>query len=74
MNENPPNPNLNATELLEFALCLATFPDDSRTQMVKKFIQHRAYWLLSSPTIKQDLAYSHSSSLLSTNPRFPPEY
>ncbi|GAC1347636.1 MAG: hypothetical protein NVSMB27_13490 [Ktedonobacteraceae bacterium] len=32
MNENSPNPNLNATELLELALRLATYPDDSRTQ------------------------------------------
>jgi len=32
MNENLPNPNLNATELLEFALRLATYPNDSRTQ------------------------------------------
>jgi hypothetical protein len=38
MNENSPNPNLNATELLEFALRLATFPDDSCTQMVKKLL------------------------------------
>jgi hypothetical protein len=32
MNENSPNPNLNATDLLELALRLATYPGDSRTQ------------------------------------------
>jgi hypothetical protein len=32
MNENSPNPNLNETDLLEFALRLATYPGDSRTQ------------------------------------------
>src|SRR5258706_6920398 len=32
MNENSPNPNLNAPDLLEFALRLATYPNDSHTQ------------------------------------------
>jgi hypothetical protein len=32
MNENSPNPNLTETDLLELALRLATYPDDSRTQ------------------------------------------
>ena len=32
MNENSPNPNLNETDLLELALRLATYPNDSRTQ------------------------------------------
>jgi hypothetical protein len=32
MNENSPNPNLNETDLLEFALRLAAYPNDPSTQ------------------------------------------
>ena len=37
MNENSPNPNLNETDLLELALRLTTFPNDSRTQNAHSF-------------------------------------
>ena len=33
MSENSPNPKLNESDLLEFALRLATYPNDPSTQM-----------------------------------------